>query len=160
MKQRRIARKHLYAGGSCWPSNFGLVTSEPRLWSVFSWLSTMEYPGRLSVTRQGARFPKRRTFVPSRALKWQGCFWFVHYSWTWIFQTVLFTAACIVFTLYFYTKPRYEHGPVFRIWQQLADLPRSRGDEPDWDHLLKNFIRACSRFFVMGVPIFLGTHGD
>ena len=29
MKQRRIARNHLYAGGSCWPSNFGLVTSEP-----------------------------------------------------------------------------------------------------------------------------------
>ena len=35
MKQRRIARKHLYDGGSCWPSNFGLVTSEPTLWSVF-----------------------------------------------------------------------------------------------------------------------------
>jgi hypothetical protein len=30
MEQRRIARNHLYADGSCWPSNFGLVTSEPR----------------------------------------------------------------------------------------------------------------------------------
>ena len=83
MEQRRIARKHLYAGGSCWPSNFGLVISEPRLWSVFSWLSTMECPGRVSVTRQGARFLKRRAFVPARALKWQGWFWFIKVDLPW-----------------------------------------------------------------------------
>ena len=74
MKQRRIARNHLYAGGSCWPSNFGLVTSEPRLRSVFSCSSTMQCAARLSVTRQGARFPKRHAFVPSRGLISTGLF--------------------------------------------------------------------------------------
>ena len=74
MKQRRSARNHLYAGGSCWPSNFGLVTSEPRLRSVFSCSSTMECAARLAVTRQGARFPKRSAFVPSRVLHSQACF--------------------------------------------------------------------------------------
>jgi hypothetical protein len=52
----------------------------------------------------------------------------------------------------------YEHGPVFRIWQQLADLPRLPGDKLDQEHMLTNFVRACIRFSVMGVPIFLGTH--
>ena len=132
MEQRRIARKHPYAGGSCWPSNFGLVTSEPLLWSVFLCSSTMECPGRLSVTRQGARFLKRNAFVPARALKWQGCFDFLNYSWTWTFQTVLFTTACIVFTLYFYTKPStntalyFESGSSWQICRDHLVTNRTR----------------------------------
>ena len=74
MKQRRIARNHLYAGGSCWPSNFGLVTSEPRLRSFHSCSSTMQCPARLSVTRQGARSLKRAQIVPSRGSKVTGLF--------------------------------------------------------------------------------------
>ena len=131
MEQRRIARKHLHAGGSCWPSNFGLVTSEPRLWSVFSWLSTMECPGRVSVTRQGARFLKRRAFVPVRALKWQGCFWFIKVDLPRTTVNIL----------------QDQHDPVFRICQQLADLPRS----PWFKNLLPGsvFERTVHCSFVM-----------
>ena len=74
MKQRRIARNHLYAGGSCWPSNFGLVTSEPRLCSFHSCSSTMQCPARLSVTPQGARFLKRPQICLPEALISTGLF--------------------------------------------------------------------------------------
>ena len=62
MKQCQIARNHLYAGGSCLPSNFGLVTSEPRLRSVFSCSITMKCAARLLATRQGVIFPNFRAF--------------------------------------------------------------------------------------------------
>jgi hypothetical protein len=90
MKRRQSARMHLYASGSCWPSNFGLATSQPRLWSLFSWLSTMECAARLAVTRQDARFPKRSAFVPSRA--------YIHRPVFWIFCN---TIGCKLSKLYF-----------------------------------------------------------
>jgi hypothetical protein len=109
MEQRRIARKHLHAGGSCWPSNFGLVTSEPRLCSFYSCSSTMQCPGRLSVTRQGARFWKRTQICLPEALKLQGCFLFIKVQRYWYngVSPPSLARPCIT--------------AVFRISQQLAD---------------------------------------
>ena len=100
MQQRRIARNHLYAGGSCWPSNFGLVTSEPRLRSVFSCSSTMECPARLSVTRQGAKFLKRTQIVLSRGSKVTGLFLVFCTAVECEFSKLYFLLQLVLFLLY------------------------------------------------------------
>jgi hypothetical protein len=129
MKQRRIARNHLYAGGICWPSNFGIVASEPRLRSVFSCSSTMQCAARLSITRQGARFLKRKAFVPPRGLKLHGCFWFSALQLNANFPNCTCYRSLYLFYQILLYRFRVWHGPVFRLASssraicQIAEIP-------------------------------------
>ena len=129
MKQRRITGNHLYAGGICWPSNFGIVASEPRLRSVFSCSSTMQCAARLSITRQGARFLKRKAFVPPRGLKLHGCFLIFCTAVECESSKLYFLPQLVSILLDTLYRFRVWHGPVFRlasssqaIWQ-IAEIP-------------------------------------